>query len=114
MLPDIKETDIEGYATMNENNVVELNNPETNSDPLTELVRAGAGQLIERAVEIELQKFMAQYETSRTADGKAGVVRNGYLPEKNIQTGIGPVRGEKCFLAIEDRVEVTQSNQVAA
>ena len=27
----------------------------------------------------------------RTADGKAGVVRNGHLPGREIQTGVGPV-----------------------
>jgi transposase-like protein len=27
----------------------------------------------------------------RTADGKAGVVRKGYLPERELQTGVGPV-----------------------
>ncbi len=31
-------------------------------------------------------------ENRKTADGKAAVVRNGYLPERDIQTGIGPVR----------------------
>ena len=76
---------------MNKNNVVELNNPETNADPLTELVRTGARQLIQRAVEIELQEFMAQYEDCRTDEGTAIVVRNGYLPERDVQTGIGPV-----------------------
>ncbi len=76
---------------MNKNNVVELNNPETTADPLIELIRVGARQLIQRAVEIELQEFMAKYEDNRTDDGKASVVHNGYLPEHDLQTGIGPV-----------------------
>jgi len=58
---------------------------------LTELLRAGARQLIEQAVEAELQALLEQHSDRRTADGKAGVVRNGYLPERKLQTGVGPV-----------------------
>ncbi len=39
---------------MNKNNVVELNKPVTNEDPFTEMMRAGARQLIAQAVEIEV------------------------------------------------------------
>jgi len=35
--------------------------------------------------------MLLQYSESRTADGKMAVVRNGYLPERELQTGIGPV-----------------------
>jgi putative transposase len=38
-----------------------------------------------------LQKLLEQHSRRRTADGKAGVVRNGYLPEGELQTGVGPV-----------------------
>lgn len=34
---------------------------------------------------------MARFEDRRTAEGHAGVVRNGYHPERAVQTGIGPV-----------------------
>lgn len=61
------------------------------TDALTELVQRGAKQLIHQAVDKELDEFMSSYEARRTSDGKAGVVRNGYLPERVIQTGIGPV-----------------------
>ncbi len=76
---------------MKENNVVEIVGREGNSDPLTELLRNGARKLIECAIESELEDYMAQYSTRRTADGKAGVVRNGYLPERQLQTGMGSV-----------------------
>jgi transposase-like protein len=35
--------------------------------------------------------LLDQYSCERTADGKAAVVRNGYLPERQVQTGLGPV-----------------------
>ena len=76
---------------MSKNNVIELSGREANADLLTELLRTGARQLIQQAVEAELQELLAGYADQRTEDGKAAVVRNGYLPTRNIQTGIGPV-----------------------
>ena len=60
-------------------------------DPLTELLRNGSEQLIYRAVEAELQELLSEYSDRRTEDGKSGVVRNGYHPERELQTGVGPV-----------------------
>jgi len=77
---------------MTQSNVVELTDRASETDPLTELIRQGARQLIHQAIEAELESLLAQYAGQRTADGKAAVVRNGYLPERNIQTGIGPVK----------------------
>ncbi len=76
---------------MSKRNVIEIEGPEKNVDPLTDLIRQGAQTLIHRAVEAELQTLLEQYSECRTKDGKAGVVRNGYQPERPIQTGIGPV-----------------------
>lgn len=76
---------------MSKNTVIEFRDREDGCDPLTELLRAGAEQLVYRTVEIELQERLAEYSERRTADGKAGVVRNGYLPAREIQTGWGPV-----------------------
>ena len=76
---------------MNKNTVVSLQDREQISDPLTELVRAGARKLIEQAIDIELQELLSQYTGQQTDSGHVAVVRNGYLPERAIQTGIGPV-----------------------
>lgn len=76
---------------MDKGNVVELKGRESFSDPLTELLKKGAQQLIERAVEAELQELLAEHAGRKTDTGLAGVVRNGYLPEREIQTGIGSV-----------------------
>ena len=76
---------------MGKNNVVGFPGREAIADPLTELLRAGAEQLIYQAVEAELKELLAEHADRRTADGKAGVVRNGYLPERELQTGVGPV-----------------------
>jgi transposase-like protein len=76
---------------MKKHNVIELAGREAVADTLSELLRTGARQLIEQAVEAELQELLAQQDKQRTEDGRAGVVRNGYLPERELQTGIGPV-----------------------
>src|SRR5690625_1186346 len=60
-------------------------------DPLHELLRNGARGLIARSVEAELSVFLEQYADSRTVQGHQTVVRNGYLPTRTIQTGIGDV-----------------------
>ncbi|MCP3671049.1 MAG: IS256 family transposase, partial [Gammaproteobacteria bacterium] len=66
---------------MKKNTVVELKGRDTLTDPVIELLITGARQLIKQAIEVELQGFMSQYSAHQTEDGKAIVVRNGYLPE---------------------------------
>lgn len=61
---------------------------ETGTDVLTALLRNGARQLIAQAVEVELQQLLQAHEELRLPDGRKAVVRNGYLPERSIQTGI--------------------------
>ena len=55
------------------------------------MLRTGSQQLIYQAVQIELEALLAANEHRLTTDGKAAVVRNGYQPEREILTGIGPV-----------------------
>jgi transposase-like protein len=77
---------------MSQNKIITLKNPEENSvDPLTELLRTGARKLISDAVEAELQILLSQYADFKDDQGRRLVVRNGYLPEREIQTGIGLV-----------------------
>ena len=77
---------------MDKNNVIELERRVIGSDPLTELLTEGARKLLAQAVESEVQELLEQYEDHRTEWGHAGVVRNGYLPERELQTGLGPIR----------------------
>lgn len=76
---------------MAKNNVIELTGRDTIVDPLTDLLRVGAEKLIYQAVEAELQEQLARYSDRRTEDGRAGVVRNGFLPARELQTNLGPV-----------------------
>jgi len=76
---------------MEESNIVKLTGREEIHDPLNELLRTGARKLIEQAVEAELAEHLHRYKGIRMADGRPAVVRNGYLPERKLQTGIGSV-----------------------
>lgn len=76
---------------MRKSNVLEHEGQEEINDPLTELLRRGAEQLIYRAVDAELQELLGMYSEQKTEDGRAAVVKNGYHPERKIQTGVGPV-----------------------
>ena len=65
--------------------------PGSIQDSLTELLRAGARGLIEKAVEAELQQLLNQYGNVTDLSGRRAVVRHGYLPEREILTGLGAV-----------------------
>jgi transposase-like protein len=78
------------YA-MNKDNAKMFGTPSLINDSLTELLRQGARGLIEKAVETELQFFLSQYENVTDLNGRKTVVRNGYLHEREILTGLGPV-----------------------
>jgi len=78
---------------MSKNKIIAFKKPgEIYEDPLTDLLRNGARRLIADAVEAELQDLLSQYATFKNKQGHRQVVRNGYLPEREIQTGIGPVK----------------------
>ena len=56
-----------------ENNVVAFSGRQELTDGLTELLRTGAVQLIQQAVEAELAGFMEQFSARLLEDGKAAV-----------------------------------------
>jgi putative transposase len=60
-------------------------------DPLTEILRKGARKLIEHAIDAELEHLLETTRFLRDEQGRRRVVRNGHLPERDVQTGIGAV-----------------------
>ncbi|WP_193374867.1 transposase, partial [Parachlamydia acanthamoebae] len=67
--------------------------PSTNeqNNPLEEILRKGAQKLLQQAIEFEVQEYLELYKQSNESTHQSPAVRNGYLPEKNIQTGLGPI-----------------------
>ena len=76
---------------MGKSNVIELAGRAGSTDPLTELLRSGARQLLHQVIETEVQVLLSAHSGRTLEDGRAGVVRNGYQPERELQPGIGPV-----------------------
>jgi len=60
-------------------------------DPLTEVLRSGARELLQQAVEAEVAEFIGRHRELKDERARQRVVRNGYQPEREIQTGIGEV-----------------------
>ena len=58
---------------------------------LDELVRQGARQVIQQAIEAELSALLERFENVKTLHGQRAVVRNGYLPEREVLTAAGPI-----------------------
>ncbi len=77
---------------MREDTVVQLRQPGTFSEaPLTQVLRLGARRLLAQAVEMEVTAFVEGHADLTDAAGRRRIVRHGYLPEREVQTGIGPV-----------------------
>lgn len=60
-------------------------------DALTEILRIGAQQLLAQTVQAEVAEYIERHAHVRDENGRRMVVRNGHLPEREIQTGVGPV-----------------------
>ncbi len=84
-----------GVHRLSDSNIVSFNTPAQN-DPLQEVLREGARRLLAAAVEAEVAELLEQ-SRSPTSGDRPAVVRNGYLPARTIQTGLGdvPVRVPK-------------------
>ncbi len=77
---------------MKDNNVISLEKPEGNfNDQLTEILRQGCTRILKEALEAEIRTFIEHYKHLKDDQGKQRIIRNGYLPEREVQTGIGQV-----------------------
>lgn len=64
---------------------------EFSPDPLTAVIRAGAKELLRTAVQAEVSTFIAEHAQFLDEDGRQRLVRHGFLPEREVMTGIGAV-----------------------
>jgi hypothetical protein len=75
---------------MKDHNVIALKKEEE-IDLLQGILKDGAQRMLAVAIEAEVEGFIDQYRSLTTANDKAAIVRNGYLPERTIQTGLGNI-----------------------
>lgn len=57
--------------------------------PLDEIVRKGAQQMLQSAIDNEVQSFLSVHSDRVDDQGRRLVVRNGYLPSREILSGAG-------------------------
>jgi putative transposase len=78
---------------MAEDSVVPLPRPGAGvtDDPLLAVLREGARRMLMQAVEAEVEAFLAAHAELADGQGRRRLVRNGHAPERQIQTGIGPL-----------------------
>ena len=80
---------------MSKSNVVSMVRPEAEpQDVLTEIARDGARQMLQAALQAEVESFLAGHADLTDGEGRRRVVRNGFLPEREVQTGIGPIKAQ--------------------
>ena len=60
-------------------------------DVLNEILCDGARQMLATAIENEVGEYISTHGDRRNEHGRRLVVRNGYLPKRSIQTGLGPI-----------------------
>jgi len=60
-------------------------------DPLTDVLRQGARELLATAVRAEVSEFIASHANLLDDEGRLRLVRHGFLPEREVMTGIGKV-----------------------
>ena len=63
-------------------------------DALNSVLREGARDLLARAVSAELALFLEGYADKRDENGYKSIVRNGFLPKRTLQTGLGAIEIE--------------------
>ena len=61
------------------------------TDVLTTVLREGAQRMLAQAIEAEVESYLGERSGLTNAAGHRQVVRNGYLPQRTILTGVGPI-----------------------
>ena len=72
--------------------IIPFHQPGSIADPLTEIAREGARRMLMVALKAEADGFVARFGDALLADGRQRVVRHGAGPEREIQTGVGPLK----------------------
>ena len=88
---------------MSKNTVVQRRNPGADEDLLSTMLREGAQRLVAHAVKAELEQFLFAFTADE--DGRLPVVRNGFQPQRQILTGLGPVN--VCIPKVRSRTEAS-------
>ena len=78
---------------MKHNEPVEMKNQEKEESQslLEQIIKEGARKLLQAAIEHEVAEYITLFQDIKDENDRHMVVRNGFLPERSILTGIGPI-----------------------
>jgi transposase-like protein len=79
-------------------------------DALTEVLRKGAVDLLASAVRAEVAAWIDEHAHLVDEAGRRQVVRNGSMPEREIVTGIGPIKVKQP--RVHDRRTIDEGREV--
>lgn len=69
----------------------DIKNLNNSTSPLEDILRDGARKMLQAAIENEVSEFIENHKNITNEKGHRAIVKNGYLPQRNIQTGIGNI-----------------------
>jgi putative transposase len=82
----------EEYPAMNESTTdIRILPLPKGQDVITEILRGGARRMLAQAIEAEAASWIDAHAQLVDGPGRRQVVRNGHLPERAIQTGLGEI-----------------------
>ena len=58
---------------------------------LEQVARQGAQKMLQLALENEVEEFILKHSSLKDENGKKVVIKNGYMPQRDIVTGMGPL-----------------------
>ena len=64
---------------------------QSSKDVLTEILRDGAQKMLAKAIDAEVETYVAEHAHERDGEGHRLVVRNGSAPRRELQTGLGAI-----------------------
>jgi putative transposase len=77
---------------MKENAIFEDKNPsDLFQNNLEQILKEGAKKLLMQAIENEVREYIESFKTLKDKTNKKLVTRNGYMPQREIQTGMGTI-----------------------
>ena len=98
---------------MPENKVISLEERAKDEEKpfLEQLLQEGARKLLQAAIENEVIDYIQFHKDRRDEDGQRLVVRNGHLPEREIVSGIGPIKVRQPRVRHRDQGRFTSAIQ---
>jgi len=76
----------------NERDYLEKQVKEESKSALELIIREGACRMLQAAIENEIAEYIDRFKNEKDSGNRRLVVRNGSLPEREIVTGIGPLK----------------------